>query len=498
MLNLLPEIFRLKGTVSNKALYYHDSLRPGTVLLFDDVSLSDDLQEVLKSATTNFKEPIEHRTVTADRQLRVCAIPERGVWGRARGEDPGDDQVMNRMLTVWIDDSKEQDRAVLEHMKRAEATVPDPGENEAVQTARAIWEAVKEEVLPVRIPFARRIHFSAAQNRRNPGMLFDLIKCRARLFFLQRGCDEEGRVIASPDDFAAAARLYGALNGTAGGQESKMTRNEAAALETIAAMGVSVFTVGQLQEALGISYQQAYRVLQGYASRGTTYTGLLEKCPAVSVINTTVTEEGCECSVKRHELHFLFDRVRYREWAASPGVWLDDDPDDDSSFQQVFSTCRKKGKGQDGGGSGRTEEYNDQGTYIGTSFQQEEGSQGATGDGGEAGVGGCGSRPAENGFSNRQNGDENPDAGDNGAGSVFSACRKTPNAGVVLKERAGVLTLPGVLEHTEFARVTTDLGRCTGCGEGRAVFRSADGRTRLCEGCYARLVRAWNEGRGIA
>ena len=48
MLNLLPEIFRLKGTVSNKALYYHDSLRPGTVLLFDDVSLSDDLQEVLK------------------------------------------------------------------------------------------------------------------------------------------------------------------------------------------------------------------------------------------------------------------------------------------------------------------------------------------------------------------------------------------------------------------------------------------------------------------
>jgi hypothetical protein len=71
----------------------------------------------------------------------------------------------------------------------------------------------------------------------------------------------------------------------------------------------------------------------------------------------------------------------------------------------------------------------------------------------------------------------------------------------VLKEGGGAdralqETLPGVLEHTEFSRATVSLGRCSVCGEGRAVFRSEDGRTVLCEGCYARLVRAWNEGRG--
>ena len=69
-----------------------------------------------------------------------------------------------------------------------------------------------------------------------------------------------------------------------------------------------------------------------------------------------------------------------------------------------------------------------------------------------------------------------------------AACRK------VLKDGGGADRglhdpLPGVLEHTEFSRVTTDLGRCTLCGEGRAMFVSEDRRTRLCEG--------WNAGRGI-
>ncbi|WP_207231371.1 hypothetical protein [Methanofollis fontis] len=58
-------------------------------------------------------------------------------------------------------------------------------------------------------------------------------------------------------------------------------------------------------------------------------------------------------------------------------------------------------------------------------------------------------------------------------------------------------TLPGVLDHADFSRVSTDLGRCSLCGEGRAAFRSADGLTVLCEGCYARAVREWNAGRVV-
>ena len=59
-------------------------------------------------------------------------------------------------------------------------------------------------------------------------------------------------------------------------------------------------------------------------------------------------------------------------------------------------------------------------------------------------------------------------------------------------------SLPGVLDHREFTRVGTDLGRCDVCAGGRAVHRSGDGRVVLCEGCFARLVREWNGGKGVS
>uniref|UniRef100_UPI0026190E71 hypothetical protein n=1 Tax=uncultured Methanofollis sp. TaxID=262500 RepID=UPI0026190E71 len=327
MLTLIPETFRLTGTVSDKALYYHDKLRPGTVFLFDDVSLSDDMQELLKSATANFREPIEHRTLTTDRRLRVCTIPERCVWWLAKVESVGDDQVMNRMLTVWIDDSKEQDERVLAHMKTAEAGRRGDVEDEDVHVCRAIWEVLKERTVYVRVPFATRISFRTARNRQNPAMLFDLIKASALLHVFQREQDDDGSLVADRKDFDYARRLFLAINGEAGGQETKLTRNESAALETIAKMGLEVFTVRELQDALGLSYHQTYRLLHGYTNSRTTYTGILDKCPAVSLIDATVADEHFGIEMKRREHYFSFDDRAYRDWMAKADVWIDDDPD---------------------------------------------------------------------------------------------------------------------------------------------------------------------------
>jgi len=503
MLRLIPPEFRLKGTVSNKALYYHDQLRPGTVLLFDDVSLSEDLQEVLKSATANFREPIEHRTLTTDRQLRVCCIPERCVWWLAKVDNVGDDQVMNRMLTIWIDDSTEQDRAVLEHLKRREAEDPDvSGDDGDVHVCRAIWENLKEEPIRVTIPFAHRISFSSTANRRNPAILFDLIKCHAAIHGLQRSRKiihtGERCIEATVADFDAAVQLYSALDGATGGQETKLTKNEAAALETIAAMGIEMFTIKMLQKATGLTYYQTYRILHGYSSRGTNYAGLLEKCPAISFVDATVAEEGCGWTIRRREHHFSFDVERYREWIGGAGIWLekdDDDPDGPGGSCSGLSRDCGDGcngnEGQDGlelcGNSTVPETC----TVQEKSIQQSGEAPGKRASG--AGAPGCAH--------------ESPH-GVSGFGDSTCAAdhlHGPPGApqfafGTVCKDRQSegkMLPLPGLLDHREFTRATVQLGRCRICGGGKAVYQSRDLRTCICEACYARLVREWNAGKGV-
>ena len=80
MQNLIPAAYKLKGTVSDKALYYDDDLRPGTSSSSTTFSLPSISREVLKSATANFREPIEHRTLTTERASGLHH-PERCVCG---------------------------------------------------------------------------------------------------------------------------------------------------------------------------------------------------------------------------------------------------------------------------------------------------------------------------------------------------------------------------------------------------------------------------------
>ena len=523
MLSLLPEQFRMKGTVSNKALYYHDQLRSGSVLLFDDVSLSEDLQEILKAATASFREPIEHRTVTTDRQMRVCSIPARCVWWLAKVESVGDDQVMNRMLTVWIDDSADQDRAVLEHMKERESLPPgDLDLDPDVLTCRAIWEILKEQVVHIRIPFATRINFSATQNRRNPGMLFDLIKCHALLFLHQRKRDEKGSLVATGEDFAYARQLFLAITSEAGGQETKQTRNEAAALATIAKMGVEVFTIKQLQDALGLSYHQTYRLLHGYSNSKASYTGILDKCPAISFIDATVAEELYGVSLKRREHYFSFDAEMYRLWSAKAQIWLEEeehkeekednnnDHDHDDDKDDHDSSTFSPGFHQNSDKNANLEEPENCEQLCNHEISREMHVQDHTclhsiQEAHSASVHeACGSgrtcvsnhsvKETVNPYSRTRlsNQLQNPLL------HVNTGSCKPVKAGAKVPSRPGkIIPIPGLLDHQDFTRTSVQLGRCGICDQGAAVYRCKDKQVNICEGCYSRLIREWNKEYGI-
>ena len=537
MLDLVPDDYKLSGKVSDKALYYNRDLVPETVFLFDDSHLSEDVCEIIKSATTNFREKIQYQTLTTDRQLRTYNIPERCVWWVAKVESIGDDQVLNRMLTVWIDDTSGQDNKVLDNTKKTEAretiVVGEPAE---VGICRCIWAILKEETTYVSIPFAERVQFSSAANRRNPAIFFDLVKCHALLFREQREkftpVDEDDNPIedltairATVDDFEAAVRIYAAINGDSGSQETKLTKNEATALKVICKMGWDLVTIKMLQDVMGISYHQARRIFHGYFNGGNSYSGLLEKCPAIGFIDATVSQEVDGNMVRHRESRYSFNYEIYREWNSGNIVWLDEDeagtndygrgpggdPGGDASPEppsvctfapalHPVCTSKVQSKKEDESDS-FTESSEDGGEIPSTknSLHRNPGAQKTQSTASssyscvcERGVSAKkGSKKPER-LENKKSGMQNSilictSPVQTGANKCKSA--NAPDRSSPVDVRGSTLPLQDVLDHRDFERTTKDLGKCDLCGRGKAVFSSGELKMSICERCLGRLLR---------
>jgi len=327
MMQQVPEEVRLEGRMSDKALFYIKGMKPGTVIALDDVNLSEHMQEILKGVTTSFKKPFRYHTVNKDRGGQTMVIPERCVWWVAKVEGTGDDQVWNRMLTCWIDDSEEQDARVLAQTLREASEIPtaEPGVRPEAVVCQEIWRSLPP--VHVVVPFAEQIRFSSSMNRRNPDMLLDLVKCHAVLMQHQRERTEAGKMVcitATVEDFRKACRLYSALNGKSGGQQSKLTRKESELLDAIRSRGQSEITITEMQHITGWSYSVINKMLHGQSAGGYHYSGLLEKCPAVSVCDRTlVTDESGTCAAHRRSKVYTWNSYVYNSWVSDGGCWLD-------------------------------------------------------------------------------------------------------------------------------------------------------------------------------
>ena len=358
MLRQVPARFKLDGSFSDKSLYYKTDLSPLSVFFVDDKDMSDSLQEILKESTSSFTQPIIHHTLTSDRKPLTCTIPERCVWWVAKKEGTGDDQVLNRMLTVWVNESEEQDRAVIGSAIEREARDDDEpaGEHREVTICRAIWEMIHQQMMEVNLSrFVRRIRFSNVKNRRNPLMFFDMIKSVAALRFLQRDrrdlSDGMIRVYATEADFQTAAEIFAALHGEAGSQGEKLTKREADVLNIIVKAGLAEFTILKIQSLTTLSYHQVYKMMNGYISRGANYSGLLEKCPAISMVEKTIStrDDNGEGTIRRRTASFTFDNQVYHHWRTGGVVWLaesedgenslDPDADDDDLLHLLHVSC---------------------------------------------------------------------------------------------------------------------------------------------------------------
>ncbi len=472
MMSLVPPRFRLEGRMSDKALFYMDDLSSGSVITLDDVSLSDQMQEILKGVTTSFQRPFMYRTVNKDRKGQICTIPERCVWWIAKVEGPGDDQVFNRMLTCWIDDSEEQDKRVLDRTLCSAESLPDVSspESEEILVSRQIWESLSP--VWVVIPYATKIRFQSAENRRNPDMLLDLIRTNAALNQCQRESKEIGSVkcvIANREDFSQAARLYATLNGETGAQGNKLTKRESILIEAFISLNQSEVTIAQLQQATGISNSSVGKLLHGYHSYGKSYSGLLDKCPAVSFLDRTVTSGDEGCSTMRRSRVYLWDAVLYDAWEKGGSVWLgDDDQGDDQDPEDP-------GTGPDDNSPGSVEPAID--TAMSFSDVKSRNFHKISGLPDRHRCSVCGKRPTQ--YQERL-------SHKSSAKIVRMLCASCYHR-AVSREVASILPLPGVIDTKSLVRRTVLSGRCQVCDRHAAVWSDPDSRVILCDQCYQRL-----------
>ena len=318
----IPDETQIAGTLTDKALFYHN-IPDRAILVLDDKGMSEGLQELFRGATSDFRSPEPLRTVGTKREPITMELPPRCVWWMASADDVADDQFHNRCLQPWCDDSDEADREFFEHMLHAEAFGDDASAARQFAVCRAMWRIIEAEILPVWVWFAPAIRFGDQRNRRNGKIFVDIVKGFARIRFMQRPRDERGRIVAMLDDFRDALTLYHELTGTAGSQVNQMTPDEARVLRLVEMMHRDSFNRNDLVAASGLPAQRVYRILRGRPERGTG--GLLEKCPAITdqEVSVSIDTEGIRRG--HREKRYYFDAAVYRTWAGRGAVTLDVD-----------------------------------------------------------------------------------------------------------------------------------------------------------------------------
>ena len=555
MLKQVPEEYRLAERMSNKALYYSDDILPGTVLLLDDIALSEELQEVLKEATSKFTRPARMRSVDTDRKVRRYTIPERCAWWLANVSALYDDQILNRMLTCWVDDSEAQDREVFARRMDAVARGDDDDDDAGrfdLAVCREMWRLLRADgPVPVRVPFARRIGMASVRNRRNHEVLLDLVRGHALVCRFQRPTGNGGPAVeATEEDFAYAARLFTDLHTTGGSLGSRFARNEALVLGLAARSGREEFTLRDVQEMTGWPHHKVRRIMLGYDSRGTRYPGLLDRSPSLGLVDRTSDDpDGSGPGVRIRQLVFTFDPEVYRASMPTGQVWLEPAGDERDKSGCGCCTpaahpaariencrderisgkrdyigdiqggvcCRTEGSGQETAGPADPAEHAASGSAVEVEYSTYELSVSPRSKPSPTEAKSTAGCPAPDTAGVQQAVCSTPVDPhcflllEAPAAERCCICGRMPShsremrpqgrtprhlcracrATAVRREQGAVAPLPAVIDPGALRPVGASVGRCSVCDLGPAAW--SGGGVRLCEACYRREVR-----RGVA
>lgn len=320
-LHLVPAKYKRVTSLSAKAAYYM-GLKPGTIIFSDDTSPSEDMEEVIKRATTNYQEYTTHTTVKDQRGMNFV-IPPRINWYLTSVDTEVSEQLLNRQLTFNTIDTIAQKEAIY-NMQQQEAM---SGElnilvvNHEILVCRRIYDIIRSRMFKVKVPYAMDIELSDKSNSRTFPLFLDMIKGYAIVFHAQRETDPDGYLLANIEDFERAKRLF---ESQTDGIISKLNDKERLIIEFIATHPhVNINTIAK---ATKLSYGTVRNLIKGRSDRSSQ--GLLDKYKGLEIsdeTHTTEEESGYKVAKKSEFFHIVSGQYDY---------W--------TSFNSGFVTLRKR------------------------------------------------------------------------------------------------------------------------------------------------------------
>ncbi|HJJ81200.1 MAG TPA: hypothetical protein O0X21_03770 [Methanocorpusculum sp.] len=290
---ILPSGATVKGRFSNMALFYSPSLSSKKVIVMDDQSLAEEFTEILKNSTSDWEVPYIHHTVVNQKGKSLLLPPRLVYWLIKASELGGDEQVMDRVIHTFCDDTLEQRTRVLKNISaeaNGEMIITDDI-HKKIRIAQELWGILPQSAT-VYVPYARDILFNPASTPyRLHVMMFDLVRCFAYMRSNRRRMDKNGRILANIADFYGALGVLNPLiKGKGGNQSLKLGKNETKVLNWLKTMPEGHYTYEEITKGTGLSYMAVSRTIIGRADRPGTP---LISVPGISQTRVSI-KDPCE------------------------------------------------------------------------------------------------------------------------------------------------------------------------------------------------------------
>ncbi len=306
MLHLIPKKWWIRRSLSDKAIFYSDSIQPDMIFFSDDVQMSDEFKMIFKNSVSDFQEQIEHETVNIQRKSELLKAPPRLTWWLTAVADIGNVEVERRCLKIVVEVNEQRLKTISDRLqkRRQKGEEKYPEDYPEVKICRAIFKELKSK--KEKVIFNFNIKFKDGLSTDTQNMIYELLLATALINKYQRQRDDDGAIIAAGEDFKTVVDNFAAVSDT---QVSKLTKSELLVARYLKQVGCDVSS-NTIQEYFKKSKGWVSQVMKGKNGDG----GLLSKMP--NVVEEDVTTKDETESVRKKMYRFVGE---WNELAVSEG-----------------------------------------------------------------------------------------------------------------------------------------------------------------------------------